>query len=87
MKRYRARPPSLNELAASKRAKSGRQCPDIELGRERQLAGLTCTECGERPVGKRRGRYGGNLRNGPLPSTAKGGPASPLFYLRRADYR
>ncbi len=56
MKRYRAL--SLPELAATKRAPSGRQCPNIELGRERQLAGLICAECGERPIGKRRGRYG-----------------------------
>ena len=51
MKRYGSTL-SLPELAASKRAKSGRQCPDIELGRERQLAGLICPECGKRRIPK-----------------------------------
>ena len=50
MKLYRA--VSLTELAATKRAPSGRQCPDIELGRERQLAGLICAECGIRRIPK-----------------------------------
>ena len=49
---YRARPPSLNDLAATKRAPSGWQGSNIELGRERQLAGLICTECGLRRIPK-----------------------------------
>ena len=48
MKRYRA--VSLIELAATKRAPSGWQGSDIELGRERQLAGVICPECGIRRI-------------------------------------
>ena len=43
---------SLRELASGKRAPSGRQGSDIELGRERQLAGLICLECGIRRIPK-----------------------------------